>query len=44
MTRLSEKNSPNTISVVPTNEGGKGASLTPVTVGAHQSISTRSIP
>ena len=36
--------SPDTVPVVPADEGSEGASLTPVTVGAHQSIGTGPIP
>ena len=36
--------SPDTVPVVPADEGSEGASLTPVTVGAHQSVSAGSIP
>lgn len=36
--------SPDTVPVVPADEGSEGASLTPVTVGAHQSVGAGSIP
>ena len=36
--------SPDTVPVVPADEGGEGAALASVTIGAHQAISTGAIP
>ena len=36
--------SPDAVPVVPADEGSEGAALTPVTVGAHQTVRTRPVP
>ena len=36
--------SPDAVPVVPADEGSEGAALTPVTVGAHQTVRARPVP